>query len=287
VRSLIAETARAEPRLFEGCFAQDEGMWQGALAEWLSGAGLAPDEIDRLAADPPLILFLMLEAEADTGGRSLGALGSVIMGETLAAALPAAESDPALDAARAVAFRDAAPSSIADTIRYLQRHYRFAEGARLHTAEDETPIGAPVSQPGPGGSAMLDVHAVAKPPIPRIEVADYIEMGRLVAQWATDPATQPRDVAELKEQLDGIAVVPDRIKTVEFVQSTLDHLVMRLPVNEMIEESLERMTDPMGDGRYPLPQFYSDHYRPGFGPVMTPLDTLLARVGDYTIAQCR
>jgi hypothetical protein len=43
----------------------------------------------------------------------------------------------------------------------------------------------------------------------------------------------------------------------------------------------------MGDGRYPLPQFYSDHYRPGFGPVMTPLDTLLARVGDYTIAQCK
>ena len=129
--------------------------------------------------------------------------------------------------------------------------------------------------------------AVASQPIPRIEVADYIEMGRLVAQWATDPATRPRDVAELKTQLDGIAVVPDRIRSVEFVQSTLDHLVLRLPVREMIEESLERMTDPMGDGRYPLPQFYADHYRPGFGPVMTPLDTLLARVGDYTIAQCR
>ena len=134
---------------------------------------------------------------------------------------------------------------------------------------------------------MLDIQNVAKPLIPRIEVADYIEMGRLVAQWATDPATRPGDVAELKEQLDGIAVVPDRIKTVEFVQSTLDHLILRLPVKEMIEESLERMSDPIGDGRYPLPQFYADHYRPGFGPVMTPLDTLLARVGDYTIAQCR
>ena len=40
---------------------------------------------------------------------------------------------------------------------------------------------------------------VAKPPIPRIEVADYIEMGRLVAQWATEPATRPRDVDELKD----------------------------------------------------------------------------------------
>ena len=105
---------------------------------------------------------------------------------------------------------------------------------------------------------MLDTHSVASQPIPRIEVADYIEMGRLVAQWATDAATRPRDVAELKTQLDGIAVVPDRIRSVEFVQSTLDHLVLRLPVREMIEESLERMTDPMGDGRYPLPQFYAD-----------------------------
>ena len=47
------------------------------------------------------------------------------------------------------------------------------------------------------------------------------------------------------------------------------------------------MTDPLGDGTHPLPQFYADHYRPGFGPVMTPLDTLFARIADYTIAQCR
>ena len=110
---------------------------------------------------------------------------------------------------------------------------------------------------------MLDIHTVAKPPISRIEVADYIEMGRLVAQWATDPATRPdRTSTTLKDQLDGIAMVPDRIKTVEFVQSTLDHLILRLPVKEMIEESLERMTDPIGDGRYPLPQFYADYLPP-------------------------
>ena len=108
---------------------------------------------------------------------------------------------------------------------------------------------------------MLDIQASPTQPIPRIDVADYIEMGRLVAQWATDPATRPADVAELKRQLDGIAVVPDRIKIVEFVQSTLDHLVLRLPVKEMIEESLERMSDPLGHGalsaaavlRRPLP----------------------------------
>ena len=288
VRSLIARATQAEPRLFEGCFAQDETNWTRALSEWLADTGLERGEVDRLATDPPLTLFLMLEAEADAGGKSLGALGSVIMGETLAAALPASETDNELAVARAVVFRDRVPGCMADMIRFLQRHYRFAEGARLHSPDEEarTPA-SPTPHPVPGGSAMLDIHTAAKQPISRIDVADYIEMGRLVAQWAADPATRPETVDDLKEQLDGIAVVPDRIKTIEIVESTLDHLILRLPVKEMIEESLERMSDPMGDGTYPLPQFYADHYHPGFGPVMTPLDTLLARVGDYTIAQCR
>jgi len=138
-----------------------------------------------------------------------------------------------------------------------------------------------------GGTAMFDIQATAPEPLPRIQVVDYVEMGRLVAEWATEPETRPTDVAELRRQLDGIAVVPPTITSFAFAESTLDHLVLRLPPREMIEEGIERMTDPMSDGRYPLPQFYADHYRPGFGPVMTPLDTLLARVGDQSIAQGR
>lgn len=140
---------------------------------------------------------------------------------------------------------------------------------------------------GAAGQAMRDIEAVARQPLPRIDVVDYIEMGRLVAQWVTEPETRPADVAELRRQLDGIAVVPPSIRSVGFAQSTLDHLVLPLPAREVIEEAIERTTDPMADGHYPLPQFYDDHYRPGFGPVMTPLDTLLARVGDQTIAQGR
>jgi hypothetical protein len=175
---------------------------------------------------------------------------------------------------------------MAEVITFLQAHYKFADGARLHSASrGVTPSSS--ASPATGGNPMLDTHAPTKDPIPRIEVADFIEMGKLVAQWVEDPASRPATVEELKRQLDGIAVVPDRIRKVEFCQSTLDTLVLRLPVKEMIEESIASMTDPMGDGRYPLPQFYSDFYRPGFAPVMTPLDTLMARVGDYTIAQCR
>lgn len=134
---------------------------------------------------------------------------------------------------------------------------------------------------------MLDSHAINKEPIPRIDVVDYIEMGRIVTEWAIDPASRPETVKDLREQLDGIAAIPARIRSFEIVQGTLDHLVIPLPVKEIIDEGVERACDPMNDGRSPLPQFYADHFLPGFGPVMTPLDTLLARVGDFAIAQCR
>jgi len=286
VGSLIARTNRSEPGIVKGCFAQDESRWQGAVGAWLGDVpGLGPDEAARLAADPPLTLFLMLEAEADTGGRTLGALGSVLMGETICAALPEPDDDPMLVAARSEVFGARVPATMAEAIAFLQAHYKFADGARLHTSPDAA---APVrTHPVTGGSSMLDQHAPTQDPIPRIEVADFIEMGKMVALWVAEPETRPTTVEELRRQLDGIAVVPDRIKKVEFCQSTLDTLVLRLPVREMIDESIAAMSDPMGDGRYPLPQFYSDFYRPGFGPVMTPLDTLMARVGDYTIAQCR
>ncbi len=284
VRSLISRAARAEPHLFKGCFAQDETFWIAATAGWLADTGLAPEEIERLAGDPPLALFLMLEAQADSGGKTLGALGSVILGETLTGALPGEETDLELAAARAMVFRARVPASMDEVIRFLQRRCRSARpGGAL-------PSKAPrhaASHLKSGGKTVLDIQNKPARAIPAIEVSDYIEMGRLVALWAADPASRPRNVAALRAQLAGIAVLPERLKTVEFVESTLDHLVVRLPVKEMIEESLDQVTDPMGNGRYPLPQFYADHYRPGFGPVMTPLDTLLARIGDSTIAQCR
>lgn len=284
VATLLRRAAGADPRLFAGRFGED-GRWQAAIAEWLTAAGLGGEAVERLSQDPPLTLFLMLEAEADASGKSLGVLGSLIMGETLSAALGPDPLDAAADAAVALVFRGSAPRSMAEMICFLQSHYRFAEGARLHALEPADPPDS--VRFAPGDFEMLDMNAPARHSISRIEVIDYIEMGRLVAQWSAEPNTRPSTVQELREQLDGIAVVPERIKTLEFTQSRLDHVVLPLPPREMIEDAIERMSDPMSDGRYPLPQFYADHCRPGFGPVMTPLDTLLARVGDHSLAQCR
>jgi hypothetical protein len=287
VRSLIERADGIEPGLFNGFFAQDK-HWQAAVRRWLADTGLDAADIDRLAEDPPLTLFLMLEAEEDAKGKSLGALGSVIMGETIFGALPLAETaDKELADARTEVFGRTTPATMEAVIRFLQGHYKFTDGARLHAAGPATTGSTrPISEPGV--RKMLDTHSTTvTDPIPRIEVADYIELGKLVAEWSTGKRVPPTNPAELKEQLRGIAEVPDRITEVEVVQGTLQKLVIRLPVREMVEQSLDLMDDPMGEGSYPFPQFYSDYYSPGFGPVLTPRDILYARVGDYTIAQCR
>ena len=285
VPSLIRRAERLRPGLFDGRFAQDERKWKETLREWLADAGVPEGRLDAVAGDPPLTLFLMLEADADAGGGRLGALGSFIMGETVAAALPVEAGDAALDAARRQVFGDEVPGTMSAVIAWLQRHYGFADGARLHPLNGDAPQADGSVR---GGSGMLDTHVKSSgSEIPLVEVTDYLEMGRLVTDWALGRKERPATVEALKEQLDGIAVVPDRVKAVEFCQGDHETLVIRLPVKEMMEMAIEDMTDPERDGSYPFPQFYSDFYRPGFSPVMTPLDILMSRVGDYTIAQCR
>jgi hypothetical protein len=50
---------------------------------------------------------------------------------------------------------------------------------------------------------------------------------------------------------------------------------------------MQKMETLLVGERYTLPKFYDDIYHKHFGPVMSPLDTFLARIGDYTISQCK
>lgn len=119
-----------------------------------------------------------------------------------------------------------------------------------------------------------------------MEVTDHVEMGRIVTEWATGERARPATVEDLKAQVRGVAIVSDKVRNIEFCQGDSDTLVIRLPVKELIEQAVNSMCDPERDSSYPFPQFYSDFYRPGMCPVMSPLDILMARVGDYTVAQC-
>ena len=123
--------------------------------------------------------------------------------------------------------------------------------------------------------------------IPLVEVIDYVEMGRIVAGWAKDPSTRPETVEEFKIQTDGVAVVPDRIKGLMFVQSSMETLVLRLPEENMMQMAEDFFGAAENSEQYHAPSFYRDQYEQGSGAELSKLEFLYARVGDYTIAQCR
>lgn len=283
VREILSRIRGADPAVLEGCFAQDEIGWQDAVGAWLEEAGVSGAAARTLRADPPLILFLMLEAERDAEGQSLGCLGSILMAETLAGALPAPAPEEDLKRAEKAVFDGPLPGTMADVIVYLQAHHRFADGARLHSADATRHL----SHAKPTETPMLDERSSNAAAAGLVEVADYIELGRLVTDWTFHPETRPKDIRELVSQLDGIAKVPSTFKAVEFHDGKPDVLVIRLPEKELLQSTLKDMESPVSSNRYMLPQFYDDIYSRNFGPQMTPLDTFLARVGDYTIAQCK
>ena len=303
VRTLVDRIEKASPGLLKGCFAQDESRWRKKVANWLAdvtlpdvrmsggavvkGARLPEDVVRKLASDPPLSLFLMLEGEADANGETLGGLGSILLAETLTGALPAPAPAQDLEIARTSVFRGQIPTRMADVIVFLQRHYRFADGARLHPTDIDHAQPAVPPKAKSSEIPMLDDQTSKKPAAGLVEVADYIELGRLVVDWTNNASARPANVGELRTQLDGIASVPDTFTGVEFVEGRAEVLVIRLPEAGVTQQTMDHMQSLRLGDRYMLPKFYDDLYHKHFGPVMTPLDTFLARIGDYTIAQCR
>lgn len=120
-------------------------------------------------------------------------------------------------------------------------------------------------------------------PITRVEISDYAAFGRKVVEWATDPATRPKDLAAFKQQISDFATVPERITDFEIVQSTLEKLYIRLPPAEMAKEGLARVQGLGPDDAYKEPRFYKDKI---VSDDVGNLEFFFSRVGDYTIAQC-
>lgn len=100
VESLVARIRRAAPDLIDPASLlgpEDPAARRAAVRAFLDRGDGLPDRLtdaekDQVAADPPLLLFLLLEAAVDQGGLCLGILGSVIVGEVVFGALAAAEA---------------------------------------------------------------------------------------------------------------------------------------------------------------------------------------------------
>lgn len=89
--------------------------------------------------------------------------------------------------------------------------------------------------------------------IERIEITNFEAWGKLVKSWATgknyfapkkykggDSLPVPGTLQELKQQCSWANVgikIPERVKAVQFVQSNLETLLLRLPQPDMVRES--------------------------------------------------
>lgn len=77
-----------------GVLPDPDGM-KAHLRHWLETGQqqFDPQERDHLSANPPLLLWLLIEAATQTDGLSLGTMGSVIVGDVFASCLAASEAE--------------------------------------------------------------------------------------------------------------------------------------------------------------------------------------------------
>lgn len=127
-----------------------------------------------------------------------------------------------------------------------------------------------------------------------ITVHDFEVFGNMVKRWAKQPATRPRDLADLKQQLQQqaeaalrpIATVSKTVTELVLVPHDLHQLVIKLAPAVLIEAS-EALFET--DAVYPLPAFYGSVDAPGAQEGATKEQKLTfhaQRIGDYTIGNC-
>jgi len=92
LRSLIEEIRRRRPEFVRASRLLDDHPWrQSELAEWLreqrAFGGLDADDITAISRDPPLSFYVQWEAMREADGLRLGPVGSIVVAETVFAAL--------------------------------------------------------------------------------------------------------------------------------------------------------------------------------------------------------
>jgi hypothetical protein len=102
VGPLIEEITRRHPDLLAGSrLASDRSYREAVTMAWLqsgqSFTGLSHQEIEAFSCDPPLLVYVLLEAAEECAGAYLGHLGSVLLAEAIGRHLTIAEEATARD----------------------------------------------------------------------------------------------------------------------------------------------------------------------------------------------
>jgi Animal haem peroxidase len=88
VNALIEEVRQRRPQFVERSpLLSDDDYREQSIRRWLTArrevGGLDDDDIDSLSKDPPLVFFILFEANERSNGSKLGELGSILVAETI------------------------------------------------------------------------------------------------------------------------------------------------------------------------------------------------------------
>ena len=104
---------------------------EAVIAEWLaegaSAAGFDAEDIREIAADPPLLLFVLIEAADEMAGERLGILGSTLIAETVLKGLRA--KPPCRAAGASGQACNLEISSMSDIVRFVHERAGIDESA--------------------------------------------------------------------------------------------------------------------------------------------------------------
>ena len=99
ISALIQEVRRHAPELVRTSRLLDDAAYrEAAIGQWLSAGrsatGLSMEAVADIGTDPPLALFVLLEAAQECAGAHLGVLGSLLVAEVVFRAAQGSEERP-------------------------------------------------------------------------------------------------------------------------------------------------------------------------------------------------
>ena len=106
---------------------KDASYREQEVGRWLTfgpDVGFKPGELVELSKNPPLLLFVLLEAAHDQAGKRLGILGSTLVADVFFGALAQTagviEQDPAVPALVRLVFGTEVPSAMPQVIKFMK-----------------------------------------------------------------------------------------------------------------------------------------------------------------------
>lgn len=151
--------------------------------------------------------------------------------------------------------------------------YRTAADKMVRTLKEIEPnrfVSVSSFEPEHQAQSFLDSDNLIKT---SILIADYIEFGRLIMEWANDESIRPKSVAEFVGQLAGIATVPNHLQNTEFIDSIVE-LLLSMEIVEQIADVISGKES--NSGGLPKAQFYDDIYLRDFQKIKSPIDKAFA-----------